>query len=167
MALLTSLIIVIGVLSLSNLVLLYGVIRRLRLHAEALAARPAGESVLGAVVQSFRVTSADGTEVGGVDLRPGTIAGFFAPGCGPCEELLPRFTAAVAGHPVLAVVAEGDDEGPYVDRLRPVGTVVTGEAAAVVAAAFGVRSYPVLCRVGPGGTLQELNRDLHDLLVAA
>jgi hypothetical protein len=166
MALLTSLIVVIGVLSLSNLVLLYGVIRRLRLHAEALAARPPSESVLGAVVQPFRVTSVDGTEVTGLDLEPGTIAGFFAPGCGPCEELLPRFTAAVAGHPVLAVVAEGDD-GPYVDRLRPAGTVVTGAAASVVAAAFGVRSYPVLCRVGPGGTLQEIDRDLRDLLVAA
>ncbi len=74
-----------GALSVLNLLLLFGVLRRLR---EGVGSRPQpGGAVpgppmapVGTIVQGT-TASWDGE----------TLVGFFTPGCGPCEQQLPAF----------------------------------------------------------------------------
>ncbi|MDG6100906.1 hypothetical protein Daura_01770 [Dactylosporangium aurantiacum] len=147
--------------SVFNLLLLYGVIRRLR----TLSAPP--PAVPGRVAP-FSVSTVDGTMVTREALPADALVGFFAPDCAPCEELLPRFVAAVGGRrDVVAVVAAGPGEDGYVDRLRPVAAVVSGAAAVTVAAAFGVRGYPTLLQVNADGTTRDLPQSAVEHLALA
>jgi thiol-disulfide isomerase/thioredoxin len=147
-----------------NLLLLYGVIRRLRTHSELLASLsgPATDGpALHAHVAPFAVSTVDGRELSHAALHEDTLVGFFAPDCAPCEELLPRFIEQAQGTPrVVAVVAEGPGEDGYVARLQPVATVVGGAGAAQLAAAFGVRGFPTLCRVDGDGAIRQLPQEV-------
>ncbi|MGI5128073.1 hypothetical protein ACQEVB_14785 [Pseudonocardia sp. CA-107938] len=159
MAYLAAAVVVVGVLAVLNLLLSYGVIRRLREHSALLAQRPAGLpnaiAAAGSVVAPFTATTVDGRTVG-VDLAPGTLVGFFSPGCSACVEQLPLFVDAAAAHPggperVLAVVlgaAEGAEK--YVDALSPQATVVVDRHGTEIENAFAVRAYPGFAMVGDG-----------------
>ncbi|MFI9254250.1 redoxin domain-containing protein [Streptomyces sp. NPDC053069] len=159
-------------LGLLNLVLAYGIIRRLR--SDARNSPPAAFPVtdadsLGATAEEFSVRLEDGREISRDTVADDTLVAFFAPGCGPCTELLPHFVETVAhsGRPaeeVLAVVVPGkEDSAPYTSALGEVATVLTGDDARTVEAAFGVSAYPVVCRVEAGGRLTALARDLREL----
>ncbi|MFC8722409.1 TlpA disulfide reductase family protein [Kitasatospora sp. NPDC057198] len=157
-----------AVLCLFNLVLTYGVVRRLRALSRAGADSPATVS---GRVDEFAVTAVDGTAVGRADLAPGTVLGFFSPGCPPCAALLPRFVGAVrtAGLPaaaVLAVVMPGEDPAEarkYARELAGVATVVVGEQARAVSAACGVQGFPAVCVIGADGRIREADGDLSAL----
>ncbi|GLW68323.1 hypothetical protein Kpho02_06220 [Kitasatospora phosalacinea] len=154
-----------AVLCLFNLVLTYGVVRRLRAMTRAGADGPATVS---GRIDGFAVTAVDGTAVGRADLVPGTVLGFFSPGCPPCAALLPRFVGAVraAGLPtgsVLAVVMPGEDPAEaraYARELAEVATVVVGEQARTVSAACGVQGFPAVCAVDADGRIREAGGDL-------
>ncbi|MFG2332873.1 TlpA disulfide reductase family protein [Streptomyces sp. NPDC048604] len=153
------------VLCLFNLVLTYGIVRRLRAMARARADSPATVS---GEVDDFTVTAASGARVSRAGLAPGTVLAFFSPGCPPCTALLPRFTEAVkdAGLPaeqVLAVVMPGEDADEarqYVRELERVATVVAGDQARTVSEACGVRGFPAVCAVDAGGRIHEMGGDL-------
>lgn len=163
MSVLGAAVVLIGVIAGLNLLLLYGVIRRLRTHSELLArlSVPPPASDLRAHVAPFAVTTVDGRELAHSALRDDTLVGFFAADCAPCAELLPRFIEAAQDRPhVLAVVADGAGSGDYVTRLRPVATVIAGPDGATVTAAFGVRGFPTLCRVTGDGAIQDLPQEV-------
>lgn len=171
MAMMGAAVVLFGSLTVVNLILTYGVIRRLREQGELLA-RGGGsglmESSVRDVVQPFSIIDTDGREISRDTLQDGTIVGFFAPGCPPCEDLLPRFIEGVraSGRPrgqVLAVLAGGKSQQDYAGRLAPVATVIVGEYAETMVAAFGVRGFPVICRVGLDGSIEEIERDLKAL----
>ena len=168
MTVLSAAVAVVGTVSLLNLILVYGVIRRLRTQTASgteADGSPVPGSHLRTTVEPFTATSVDGGHVSETSLAAGTPVGFFAAGCAPCRDLLPRFVAAVRnlGGDVLAVVADGDGHEEYVAALSPVATVVAGVDAQTLAEAFGVQGYPTLCRVGAGGAVEELSRDLREL----
>ncbi len=159
-------------LGLLNLVLAYGIIRRLRTdtrNSPSTVFPVTDADSLGATAEEFSVRLKDGREISRDSLGDDTLVAFFAPGCGPCAELLPHFvdTVARSGRPadeVLAVVVPGkEDSAPYASALREVATVLTDDDARTVEAAFGVNAYPVVCRVRAGGRLTALARDLHEL----
>lgn len=159
-------------LGLLNLTLSYGVIRRLRSEKRNTPALPfpvTDADSLGTTVQEFSIRAEDGLEISDRTLAEDTVVAFFSPGCGPCAELLPHFVETLTHHrrpaeEVLAVVVPGtEDAGAYTDALSTVATVVTGDQARTVEAAFGVNAYPVVCRVGGAGELTALARDLHEL----
>ncbi|MFC5661709.1 hypothetical protein ACFP3U_01790 [Kitasatospora misakiensis] len=118
------------VLGLFNLLLLYGVIRRLkeieaRPRTAAAPARPTG------ITDAHRLTA--GTVLDIPDGSRPTLVAFFAPGCAPCEELLPLVAGHAAQEPggrdrVLAVLSDGtpEDNARFAQALDPVARVVVG-----------------------------------------
>lgn len=178
---LTAAVVAVGVLCALNLVLTYGVIRRLREHTELLARRPAGMSsgmstgiaTAGSVVGPFTVSTVSGDSLSEGDLAAGTVVGFYAPGCGACRALVPPFVDAAAAHPggqdrVLAVVlaAPEEDATEYISLLSPKATVVVAPHGADIETAFAVSEYPSFALVGAGGVVAA-SGDLDTVVAAA
>lgn len=139
-------------LTLLNLVLTVGVIRRLREHTALLSERAGAADVMldvGEKPGDFSATTTDGERVSRETLIGEQLVGFLSPGCGPCKEILPRFVerAAVAGRAnALAVVAPGaEDADDLVAQLEPVARVVVERDDDPVSRAFKVRGFPALC----------------------
>lgn len=157
---LTVAVVVVGVVSVLNLLLTVGVIRRLREHTELLSARGAERSfdviATGQRPGEFAVADVDGRPVRNDDLDGGTLLGFFTPTCEACKEKLPEFLATAAAFPggpdkVLAVVAGAlDDNGTpaggegetLIAELGQVARVVPEPHDGPVSAAFEVVAYP-------------------------
>jgi thiol-disulfide isomerase/thioredoxin len=177
MALLTAAVVVVGTVGVINLVLTFGVIRRLREHQELLRRGPQGRPVsglaLGATVGGFAVRTRAGGHRSHTTFSGDTLVGFFSVGCAPCAELAPQFVQAARIHPggparVLAVVT-GRDGDALADALAPVADVVVGADADTVARAFEVGAYPTLMLVDGAGRVRANDLRLDHLpdLVAA
>jgi hypothetical protein len=179
---LTAAVVFVGVIGLLNLVLTFGVIRRLREHDAALASGPSmpGFDIMvpvGTAVADFQTHTVDGTPVSNADLAGHTVVGFFSTTCEPCRDRLPEFVthaATVPGGPdrVLAVVVtdsvdvDASVADPFLARLRPVARVVTEQYDGLVGKAFGVQGYPALATV-VDGTVTASGGSLDDLAAAA
>ncbi|MEU8660836.1 hypothetical protein [Actinoplanes philippinensis] len=143
-----------------NLLLTFGVIRKLKVHDAKLADRNAviQEATLppGTSVPAVRATTVDGGAVSSV--RPGSaqLIGFFSVGCGACDDRIPEFVAYQqrTGVAAVAVVVTGaDDSGPYVARLSPHVDVVVEPERGPLATVFAVTSFPALCLVDARGVV--------------
>lgn len=166
-------VVIVGLVSTVNLLLTYGVVRRLRAHGTQLAVLGAGANASrmaakGSVVGRFSALDTTSAAHSRATFTELTLVGFFAPGCAPCEALVPHFESAArrwgeSSRPVLAVVASGPEEDTYARRLAPVARVITGQHADTVAAAFEVRAFPVVCLVDDGGVVIEDNVELDGL----
>ena len=158
MSYLIAAVVIVGVLCVLNLLLVYGVIRRLREHSELLAQGPPAVPDLmarpGAVVGAFTATTVDGDEVVADDLGPGTLVGFFSPSCPACAHQLPKFLDAASAHPggqdrVLAVVIGGrEDAAEQVAALSARARVVVAPPGAEIENAFEVKGYPAFALLG-------------------
>lgn len=166
MPVLTTAVVVVGLLCLLDLVLTFGVIRRLREHTALLSDRapasggPDGGPAIGSTVADFAAGTVDGAAVDRDWFTGQTVVGFFSPGCAPCDELRPSFIGHAATVPggrdrVLAVLntfPDADDTAAAVAELSRVARVVVEPAGGDgVASAFGVRGYPTLCVVDAAG----------------
>lgn len=166
MRFLDVLVLAVGALGLVNLLLAFAIVRRLREHAEMLAELPgdsAGRAMRPAndAVQEFSARTVEDELITSADLAPGTLVGFFSPGCPPCEEQLPLFAATARGRGagrtgVLAVVVGPADRATdLVRELLPVARVVVEEDPdGAVAKAFGVKGYPSTCVVDRNRAIQ-------------
>jgi thiol-disulfide isomerase/thioredoxin len=133
-----------------NLLLTFGVVRRLREHDLRLAEGGPGRLRLapGSPIGPFAATATDGQPVSSAVLAPRTLVGFFSPTCPPCLEQLPLFidfAAALPGGPeqVLAVVSgPAQDARPLAGRLEPVARVVLEESGGELAEAFAATAFP-------------------------
>ncbi|GAB3715119.1 hypothetical protein GCM10027598_23820 [Amycolatopsis oliviviridis] len=162
MGILIAVLVLVGVLLVLDLVLTFGVIKRLRTHSEligrALENRvPAGPVMVaeGNLVADFTARTVDGAEVSRSGFTGQTLVGFFAVECDTCIDKLPDFVEHAKDHPrdhVLAVV-QGDTAGAaeFTARLAPVARVVVEPVGGVVSKAFEVRGTPVVAMLGPGG----------------
>lgn len=154
--------VVIGAVSVLNLLLAFAIVRKLREHTEILAAAESGGPGLmpgNEVVGEFAVLSTDGEALSNAALYPGTLAAFLSPDCAPCEEKIPSFVATAATHPggrarVLAVVVgSGEGADAMAQQLSAVARVVIEGQRGSVGAAFGVRGFPTLCMVQAEGRI--------------
>jgi thiol-disulfide isomerase/thioredoxin len=156
----------VGLLGAFNLLLAYGLVRRMREHADLISRLSdlvSGRSSAGSIaaagtrVPAFRAVTVDDEVVDRDELGTSTLVGFFSPGCAPCEELLPQFVAAARAMPggraaVLAVVVSDDSSGAHLlDALRDVAFVVAEGRGGELGAAFGVNSYPATCQIDATG----------------
>jgi thiol-disulfide isomerase/thioredoxin len=150
----------VGSLCALDLILTYGVIRRLREHTKLLSElRGAGGGAPalpeGSVVGDFTTSSVDAELVGPAALPGETLVGFFSPGCGPCVAMLPRFVEYARAVPggrdrVLGVVVgESGEADEFVHDLREVARVVVETHEGPVSTAFQVRAYPTVLKVAP------------------
>ena len=166
--------VVLGALTLLNLLLTLGVIRRLREHTALLgrSSHPAhGDASptrpVDAVVEDFTATTVGGVLVSRDSLAADTLVGFFSPGCQACDTLVPDFVDLAATVPggrthVLAVVeALPGDEDQHTAPLSEVAHVVVERpGTAGLVAAFGVSSFPAVCVVDSDGRVVATGRSL-------
>lgn len=156
MVILSVAVVVVGAMCLLNLVLTFGVIRRLREHTELLnqrvvdrAAAP-GPIMLeaGKSVGDFSVTTTDGVPVSRADLTGRRLVGFFSPTCSACAENMPTYVAHAQTHPggrdaVLSVVVGSEAETAEMTRqLEGVSRVVRDDEQGEISRAFKIDGYP-------------------------
>jgi len=182
MAFVVAALVLVGLLSVVNLVFSFGVIRRLREHTTILDRLSRGSvggveqpimSAPGTVVGDFAVSTVDGDPVSR-DLFAGTtLVGFLSPSCGPCHERLPMFVEQARRHErgqVLAVVVaqDGDDgASTIVDDLVGVARVVREADGGPVSSAFDVHGFPAFAVIGPQGEIVASGYELSALNVPA
>ena len=173
----TAALVLVGVVAGLNLVLTFGVIRRLRQHSELLAARglrptPQPPSP-GDPVGGFRTTTVDGETVTRDTLPAGSLVVFFSPGCPPCEEHLPGLVARLResdrprAETLAVVLGEAGESAHMVEQLTPVALVVRETApSTLLQTAFGVWSAPIALVVD-GSTIREVFTDVGEAAVLA
>lgn len=162
---LTAAVVLVGGLGLLNLMVTFGVVRRLREHTATLeglvragAATGAGFTgdvpVPGRPVGAFDATTTDGEPLSLARLAAHTAVVFLAPECGTCRAQLPDLVgwAGSRERERVVVVVDGSvsDTGDLVGPLEPVARVIVDGAGTPVARAFGVTAYPAACVVSDG-----------------
>jgi hypothetical protein len=153
-------------LTVFNLLLTLGVIRRLKNHTDQFAEigrlMPRVEPLIGQGQHPapFTAVTIDGDQVSDADLRAGGLVGFFSPTCGSCEEWVPRFVAAarvLPGGPrsaLAVVVAESPAAGAEMAaQLSGVASVVIEADRGPVVEAFEAKGYPAMARLGDDGAV--------------
>lgn len=165
--------ITLAIVTLLNLLLILGVVRRLREQAPggSHATDDPGPVMLsdGELVGSFGATATTGEVVDRERLSGLTLVGFFSPGCTACKEKLPDFVrradTMVGGRErVIATITsrEGAGEG-MIAALEPVAQVVVEQQENPLFIAFDVRGFPAYCLVDADGRVQASARDLREL----
>lgn len=171
--------VLVGLLALTNLVLTFGVIRRLRVHSEAIsaAAGPPARSAIGIDVGSspaaFQATATDGRQVGAGSTGPEpTVVAFFSPRCPACRDRLPGFGDYVArqrlGRDSVLAVVVGDEaaDSDFVAALSPLALVVTEPDGGAVSAAFQIAGFPAFCVLDGQGRVVAAEHDPDHLPLA-
>ncbi|WP_433477015.1 hypothetical protein ACQPZP_08140 [Spirillospora sp. CA-142024] len=158
---LAAAVVLIGLLSVLNLVLTLALVRRLR-EQGATQPRDTGPPVAlgpGSQVGEFTTTTTEGDPVSRENLIG--LVGFFSAGCEPCHDLAPRFARLTTGLPRLAVVT-GDDPD-LVAVLSPAARVVAEEDGGTVSRAFQNTWTPALYIVDGEGRVAATGGRLEDL----
>lgn len=176
MPILIAAVAIVGFLCALDLLLTFGVIRRLREHTTMLSGQgrpaepPQGLSV-GELPAEFSATTTDDERVDGTaGLR---LVAFFAAWCSVCPERVPSFLEYVSGNgigrdSVLAVVADGDSEAPpYLGQLADVARVSIEPTSGAVSAAFQVTSFPTFVLLDSDGAVRASGWDPTALPVPA
>lgn len=174
-----------GLVGVLNLLLTAAVIRRLRAYDGPSAGRsdpgpwravqkpPRVMRAAGERVGAFRGHTVRGEPVGEEFFaRSTTLVGAFTVGCQACEERLPEFAELAAAFPgdgtqVLALLV--GDAGDLADKIRllePVATVVVEQdRGGPVGEALGVRAYPALALIDPGGVVSASGAEMGHLFL--
>jgi len=176
MPVLAAAVAVVAAICLLNLLLTFGVIRRLRDHDQRLAETMQSRQhrlAPGAPIGSFTATATDGQSVATAALAPQTLVGIFSSSCEPCREQLPLFVEFASGLPggreqVLAVVCgPAQDAGPLSEQLEPVARVVIEEFGGELAEAFATMAFPSMFVTDGEGAVQSSGAAVSQLRLAA
>jgi hypothetical protein len=162
MSILAVAVIVVGALCLTNLVLVFGIIRRLREHTALLSEQAHAELPVtglgtGDTPPPFTVTTAEGRIASGpAGLR---LVAFFSTRCSLCPKRVPAFADYVRENRidrdgVLAVVlGEADEPVPYLEQLETVAQTWREPENGQLAKAFQVSGYPAFCLLDADGAV--------------
>jgi len=153
---------VVGCLCLLDLLLTFGVIRRLREHTTMLTRvsvmtrPPVIRLSAGELPGAFSAVTTSGDVVHGpVGLA---VVAFFSSSCSVCPEQVPPFVEYLSRHrigldSVLAVIAGDGEAPPYLAALREVAQVCVESYDGETAKAFSVAGFPTFCVLDPDGTI--------------
>jgi hypothetical protein len=164
MPVLIAAVVIVGLLCLLDLLLTFGVIRRLREHTEMLRTRQvtSGPSVIalasGQTPEPFTIVAEDGAVITGpAGLR---LAGFFSSTCSACPGRVAPFIEYVRANQIprddvlaTALVAADAAPPPYLDQLAEVARVSLQPEDSQVIRAFGVSGYPAFCLLDADGAV--------------
>jgi len=162
MAIVVVAVIIVGVLCLTDLVVSFGIIRRLREHTallteQAHADLPVTGLAVGETPAPFAVTTVDEQlKSGPAGLR---LVAFFSSSCSICPKRVPAFADYVQANrirrdDVLAVVlGTADEPVPYLDQLRTVAQMRLEPENGELAQAFKVSGYPAFCLLDADGAV--------------
>ncbi|GAA3299127.1 redoxin domain-containing protein [Dactylosporangium vinaceum] len=153
-------VVLLTLLTLFNLIVVLGVVRRVRSYEQRLGgvaeAAPVLSTPVGERVAEFTASTVDDRKVSRDALSGTTLFGFFSPDCSACHERLGDFRATAArydGDAYAVVVRDGGDLEPV---LRGLGgtAVVLEEPGGPLAQAFGVRGFPAFVMVREEGVVE-------------
>jgi len=161
-------VVVVGVLCLIDLLLTFGVIRRLREHTAMLApSQPRGDHVTGLTAggtpEAFTATDNEGAVVQGAAGL--SVVAFFSASCSVCPKRVPAFVDYVRAHrigrnEVLAVViAQASDSVPYLADLAEVARVCAEPSDDSIERAFAVQAFPAFFVLDAAGTVRGSSYD--------
>jgi hypothetical protein len=162
MQVLAAAVLVVGILCSLDLLLTFGVIRRLREHTNMLAAAAGtAESTIGLASGESPGEFTAVTDSGEVVTAPAglQIVAFFSSWCSACPERVPPFLEYVNRHrirrdSVLAVVAQDSTTpAPYLARLAKVAQVCVEPNDGEIARAFQVSGFPAFCLLDANGAI--------------
>jgi hypothetical protein len=166
-AVLVTAVAVVGALCLANLLLTFGVIRRLREHTELIMPGapdvPVAGLAAGEPPSAFSTVTVDGRLVS--DASGLRLVAFFSSSCSVCPERVEPFTQYLADHQigkdsVLAVVVSSKTEPPgYTDRLTEVARVSCEPEDGALAKAFKILGYPAFCLLDAAGAVLATSYD--------
>jgi thiol-disulfide isomerase/thioredoxin len=175
-------VVLIGALSLINLLLTFAVIRQVRrigdqsVRGTGLARQPAWHIQVGQPVPAFTTTSLTGASVSLDDFTGArSVIGFFGVGCGPCRMQLPLFVQYAKSFPggadqVLAVVmaGEGSDDraSDYFEQLAGLATIVAEPTDGPASKAFMVTGYPTYYVLDEQGRVENSGMAMSRLMAA-
>lgn len=167
-AVLLAAVLVLTALTLANLLLVFGVIRRLRSHEERLSglAEPTSATTLavGERVADFDATTTTGRMLSRSTLDGYTLVGILSTTCDACHERLPTFVSTARRHPatIAVVVRDGGDVGGITGHLDGVDglDIVVEDPDGPMAKAFGVRGFPTFLLIDAEGTVRSQGFDL-------
>ncbi len=167
MAILSAAIVVVGLLCLTDLLLTFGVIRRLREQTEQLAGfrgedAPVTGLADGEIPEPFTALSISGERLSGPGLR---VVAFFSAGCSACPERVPAFidylrANQIARDSVLAVITSSQpDPVSYQEDIAEVAPVCVEPLDGEIAAAFKVRGFPAFCVLDGAGSVSTFSHE--------
>ncbi|TDB95827.1 hypothetical protein [Actinomadura sp. 7K534] len=144
----------IGILCLLNLLLTYGLIRKVRaMQSRHSAERPEVSFPVGAEVQEFSAVTTANDVLDRASFTSPTLIAFLSPDCEPCQAILPEFVAQASTRerPAVAVVLGSPDRaGQWAESLEEVCPVVIETPGAAMSAAFGIKGTPAVLTVENG-----------------
>ncbi|MFE9203520.1 TlpA family protein disulfide reductase [Micromonospora sp. NPDC007230] len=131
-----------------NLLLLVGVIQRLREY-ESRSSDPRQPDLslpVGARTGEFTAVSTTGVAISDRLLDRRTVVGVFSPTCTPCHRQLPAFIeyAGRADSAIAVVMTDGDDHTELAARLEESCPVVVEPQGGPITRALGVIGTPAL-----------------------
>jgi peroxiredoxin len=148
------LLLLLGLVCFINLLLLVGLVRRLRMHIAdhekhvGAGARPYTLSV-GALIPEFTASAVGGSTFSSGELQGSpSLIGFFSAACRGCRAQVPDFCDLARTIPngpdhVLAVIDGASDDGRDLEiALAEVATVVAEPEGGPVVRAFEVHAFP-------------------------
>ena len=162
MPILIAAVVVVGCLCLLDLLLTFGVIRRLREHTSMLTGAGGSEPPpigleAGKPPGAFSAVATSGEEVSGAAGLE--VVAFFSSWCSICPERVPPFVEYLSRHhmrrdSVLAVVAADSSTPPsYLDRLAEVALACVEPTGGEIATAFQVQGFPAFFLVDADGVV--------------
>ncbi|MDX6258487.1 MAG: hypothetical protein QOH84_175 [Kribbellaceae bacterium] len=157
MSVLSAAVVLVGLIGLLNLVLSFGIIRRLRAqatgqHAHSKQPKPVIRPTT--LEDGERIAEVDAVTIDGrtVELPPTgpSLVGFFSATCSTCKEQLIPFVVTADRQPpgvrVLAIVGGTDEQAaPYVAELLTARSgllIVREDEDGPIQKAFGIRGFP-------------------------
>jgi len=160
------------VLTLLNLFLLLGIIRRLREITKEFHHADSGLPGMpepGHVVGEFRESTLRGEPVTDEQLRSGTtLVMFLSPSCAPCKAAATRLASTPRPLPRTVVFLQAAPDEPELDSmlaaLDGVGAIALIEPNGPAASALSVRAYPTALLVRDG-EVAAASFDLADVLL--
>jgi hypothetical protein len=162
MVVLTGALVVVGALCSLDLLLTFGVIRRLREHTELLSTwHDDGPPVIGVNVGEtpgrFVGLSTDREPLSGpAGLR---MVAFFSSFCSICPKRVPVFLDYLRanhvrrGEVLAVVVGPADEPVPYLGQLAEAALVCTEPEDSALARAFKVTGFPAFCLLSTDGAV--------------
>ncbi|QIS15136.1 redoxin domain-containing protein [Nocardia arthritidis] len=157
------LVVVLSIITALNLLVTYGLVRRIRVHSDLLeelvGATTARALPVGTPIPAFTTHAIDGSRLADTDLRHPAAIALFAVDCPHCRTNLPDFIAYIQGagyarDHVLAMVTTRDATDPMVEMLTPTTTLVCEpNSEGAVATAFGIQAYPTFYLTDDNGVI--------------
>lgn len=160
MPILTAVVVVVGVLCVLDLLLTFGVVRRLREHTALLSDVSVPDSPIMSLVPGetpapFSAMTTDGVTI---DSTAGLrIVAFFSSSCSICPERAPMFVDYLAKYRMpsqqaLAVVIGHDEKpAPYLGMLQKVARVCVESHGGPIGKAFQVTGFPAFALLDEHG----------------